>query len=1050
MAICVPRNDNYENKAEEKVYKFIKENLEDKYILYHNYEVNGSEFDFLLVDPDTCMYVIEVKGWNAVDIIKVLDKKTIKYTDKNNDLKVMEESPLDQVRNYKFKLIKKIKGEFNFNAKVTHLVCYPNITEKDFDKLNLKIVSEKEITLLSDDLNDKEKFLSKIFSASNNYKTDNIKLTNIEVNQIRSLFESEEDINNLNNNIEKENNSIGNDELLKVDNIYSLIVYNDNNDKLWVENLYKKLIDLWKNGTKIYFFSNDYEIIRGLLSELKNNLFYLSRYDEFKIKEDTTAIFNFSTYLYVKDDSIEDFFIIDGDYTKYNKEIIKLDSLTSFNLNQYQLEHEKTDSNIIVKAGAGTGKTYSMISRITYLIYKHKYLAEDIESKICLITFTNEAADNMKSRLRKYFMSYYLLTGNKSVFQCIESISKMNISTIHSLCKRIIDNFSSSIGLGNESKIINAIRERDKIIEEIIDEYIKNKFPNKDILEVFNFRTFELTKRISGLLEKIEQKNILLSDENDFGECDSQYNRSFNDMISVILPQIQEKLLVQANENNSVRLSQLIIVIREILNKSSSIVSQNIKLDYLFVDEFQDTDDVQIDLMKEFQKIIGFNFFVVGDIKQCIYRFRGAKDDAFERLDSEQSFKVCKLVKNYRTDKKLLEDFHLTFKSLGENGYLIYADEDRLKGIKNINKINDKQFINIEYNEVSFSEKFIKNLKAEIEVLRNKGIKNNKLYSIAVLVRTNREVDEIKSICNENGIQIDVDSGGNLYKIKPARDLYLLLLAMYYNKDPKCLFNIFETSYTIKREDMSVMFKYRGDKAKLIEYYNKISPIENWEKYIERLKTEPVMKVIRELIFTVKPWEIYAYEKEDAEREKEELYYKRNLEQVLEEIIKSYDNDYITINKIIEFLYVNTYIKANVEPRESSLDENTNGVNVVCKTVHKSKGLEYDTVIIPYCNKNINEKRIKGPVDVIIEGSKIGYSILNDNPFDREQEIYSRIQNDYFSDEIENESKYKFNEEVRVLYVAITRSISKCIYFSSTKSKKGNEKRWQDLIKEIV
>ena len=59
-------------------------------------------------------------------------------------------------------------------------------------------------------------------------------------------------------------------------------------------------------------------------------------------------------------------------------------------------------------------------------------------------------------------------------------------------------------------------------------------------------------------------------------------------------------------------------------------------LKYLFIDEYQDTDDVQIELMKNFQDILGFNFLVVGDIKQCIYRFRGAEDKAFDILQEKR------------------------------------------------------------------------------------------------------------------------------------------------------------------------------------------------------------------------------------------------------------------------------------------------------------------------------------------------------------------------------------------------------------------------------
>ena len=54
---------------------------------------------------------------------------------------------------------------------------------------------------------------------------------------------------------------------------------------------------------------------------------------------------------------------------------------------------------------------------------------------------------------------------------------------------------------------------------------------------------------------------------------------------------------------------------------------------FMFVDEFQDTDDIQIDALMEIAKLLQYRLFVVGDVKQCIYRFRGAKENAFEQLN---------------------------------------------------------------------------------------------------------------------------------------------------------------------------------------------------------------------------------------------------------------------------------------------------------------------------------------------------------------------------------------------------------------------------------
>lgn len=1045
MAICIPNNINVENSAEDRFYKFIKMNLDNNFILYHNNEVDGKEFDFLLLDKSSYLYLIEVKGWNAIDIVDIDNNKLIRYRDSNNDIKVSRSNPLQQVRGYKFNLINKIKRQFNFEPKIVHIVCYPGINKKEFYNKQLNIISEEHCTILKDDLKNGKDFLNKIYEASTKYQNNHPKLNDNQVYQIRSMFESLDSIEYVPKEFIKEDTvsyCYSFDEIKKIKKAYSILIYITKIDRNEIDNVFLRLIDLWRKGTKIHIISNNNNLLKRVLKMLKQNLNYLESYEEFKLKDEQSSIFNFWTYNYCGNDLDNNFIVIDGEYIELEKELELIDERSSFNFHQYKLEHFKTNKNIIVKAGAGTGKTYSMISRITYLIYKHRYSSEEMVKNIYLITFTNEAADNMKNRLQSYFMSYYILTKNLEDFKRIEYISKMNISTIHSLCKKIVDKFSSELGLGIKSKIIQGSKEKNNLIDKLISKYLKENYLEKDSLEVFGFRSYELRERIVSLVEKIEQKNILLNEDYNFGND----NKPIDNLIKNIVPEIQKQLLISSNNDNSVRLSQLIILIKQILKDPEVIKYEEINLDYLFVDEFQDTDDVQIELMKEFQKIINFKFFVVGDIKQCIYRFRGAQDDAFDKLlDSKEKFYDCKLVKNYRTDKDLLEKFHPIFSYWGSRGELTYRDEDKLIGVKNINNGTFNNIDSVEYDE-NFEEVFIEKLQEEknkLEYIYKNNISKKRNLTIAILVRTNYEIENIKNICEKNKILIDADISGNLYDLECSRDLYTLVLALKNNKDPKCLFNIFSTNYTLDKEDRSIMFNYNGDRNKLLQYFEKINPIDEWKNYILRLKYEPVMKIIREIIFKIEPWNIYAAKFNEIERERRALFYKRNLEQVLENIIRNYNNEYLTLNKLIESLNISIFTNTKADLRENIIDIERNGVNIVCKTIHKSKGLEYDVILLPYANKNINDKKIKGNVDVIITGNNIGYSILEDSISEKG---YRRVENNNYKDESDVEFKYKFNEEVRIIYVALTRAISKVVYLKSNKMKKQQEKRVQDLI----
>ncbi|MCM1988832.1 UvrD-helicase domain-containing protein [Oceanirhabdus seepicola] len=1069
MSIIYPKNPKIENKAEKEVYNKLSNFLEDNYITYYNYTVTGTEFDFCVLEKNKAIFIIEVKGWESVQIVSVEDNETIKYRDNLNNVKEWG-SPFKQANSYKFNMVNLLKEKFNRNPLVLGIVCYPFISLKQYKEKRLDIISKEELTILQDDLLNKETLLNKLNKAfefmKNNVRAD--ELDDNLVQNIRRLYESDEMImNSMQMSTTKSIENI--EELLKPaqnkndqcrvasisdKRVYSIVKYiKDEKNVDELKCIFADIIDIWKKGTKVYIISNNYNVLQHLKMMTHKKTGYLQKYDDFNIFNESKGlyeerIFNLS-FIYILDNIEEEFEILDGLFSEEEKKYLeRAHNSGGFNLDQYIVEHTPIKKDVCVRAGAGSGKTFSMVGRISYLIYKHKYTIDELREKIILITFTNEAADNMKKRLKKHFKNYFILIGDRYNFSIIETIEQMKICTIHSLCKKIISKYSSYLGLGKEISIKQGKHEKDKIINEILNKYI-DEIGRSVIDDKLSIPMYELKKLLGKLLDKIEQKNIDLRDGYDFGNQIYDTDKDIHSLIVKVVKEAQEKLIELNNERSTLRLSNMIIKINELV-KEDKIEKSSYELDYLFVDEFQDTDNMQIDLMKKFQKLFGFKFFTVGDIKQCIYRFRGAEDQAFNHLMKDDSDKWNKerLRKNYRTDKDLLDKFDPIFYKMSLNRTLTYTNEDKLIGTVNINSSEDKDFEKIDFeNEKQWEDELIECVERERKILK-------KDEKIALLVRTNNDIEKIKGIFDRNKKPLGVEGQGDLYQIKPTIDLYKLVLALKHNQDSKYLFGIYDTCYTSKSMPKHDIYSLARDKEKLYKYFLKNCPIEKWEEHLKNLRLQPIMKVIRELINQCLPWEIYSISALDQNTKiNMQNYYKRNLEVLIEIIINSFNDDYLTLNKLEEFLKIMIVTKVNAESRESlNIEEVSN--DVICTTVHKSKGLEYDVVIMPICYKNIESKEFKGNiqednnerkkserVEVIVCDNRIGYKI----EFQSNNESELSIRNDIYKDNSRTENIYKMNEECRILYVAMTRSIRKFIYFNDISNTKKN-KSWQKLI----
>ncbi len=268
---------------------------------------------------------------------------------------------------------------------------------------------------------------------------------------------------------------------------------------------------------------------------------------------------------------------------------------------------EHGDGPLMVLAGAGTGKTRVLVHRIARLVER------GIEPwAILAVTFTNKAAQEMRSRLRE-------LLG--------EIADRMWIGTFHATCAKLLRKYGHAVGL-TKSFVIFDDDDQMKLVEKLLKE--------------------------TGLDDQISARTVL-------SRIDRAKNRgvdpvsvktgAFDDVIEKVYPLYQQQL----TKENAVDFNDLLLKVLRLFDDDEVAKFLRVKFRHVLVDEFQDTNLVQYDLVEKLAEATR-NLTVVGDDDQSIYAWRGAEPRNL--LDFDRDFPdalVVKLEQNYRSTQTILD-----------------------------------------------------------------------------------------------------------------------------------------------------------------------------------------------------------------------------------------------------------------------------------------------------------------------------------------------------------------------------------------------------------
>jgi DNA helicase-2/ATP-dependent DNA helicase PcrA len=407
-------------------------------------------------------------------------------------------------------------------------------------------------------------------------------------------------------------------------------------------------------------------------------------------------------------------------------------------LNEAQREAvRQTEGPVMILAGAGSGKTRTLVSRVQYLLEEKKVSP----FRILAVTFSNKAAREMRERIAQ----------NSQV-----DFGAIQVTTFHSFCAKVLRQEAKYLGLSRNFTIYDT-SESKSIAKAIL---ARRGISQKEVSPFEILQYIDELKNLGFYLGCKDQETL------DSFEMDDYFYEFFEEFES------------ELHKSNAVDFGGLITGVLNLLENFPEVLERYQKrFHYILVDEYQDTNRAQFRLVKllsEKKK----NICVVGDEDQSIYSWRGA--DIRNILDFEKIFPDAKLIKleqNYRSSKNIIEAASCVIaKNQHRKGKEMWTDNEQGEFIDLIECNDDKS-------EAEFVAK-------EVYRLTSQGVDPKE---IAVFYRTNAQSRTIEDALRRLKIPYKVVAGIKFYERKEVKDLLAYMRCVVNDMDSLALSRIINT-----------------------------------------------------------------------------------------------------------------------------------------------------------------------------------------------------------------------------------------------------------------
>lgn len=591
-----------------------------------------------------------------------------------------------------------------------------------------------------------------------------------------------------------------------------------------------------------------------------------------------------------------------------------------------------TEGPLLVLSGAGTGKTKVLTSRLASIIYKRKAKI----SEIFCVTFTNKAANEMKTRVEKILN---------------HPVEGMYIGTFHSIGLRFLRKNSELVGIKNDFTILDK-DDQLRLIKQVIS--LRNLDPKFYVPKNFLYM-IDQAKNSGLTCDEVKNHKFELETDGKFGQIYKQY---------------QERL----SNFNSVDFGDLIMLPIKLFKENHNILNfYQEKFKYTLVDEYQDTNAAQYLLLRLLTEC-NSNICCVGDEDQSIYGWRGAQLKNILNFEKDfENSNIIRLEQNYRSTGNILK----------AASSLISENKERIgKKLWTVDEDGEPVVIR-NFEDDEYEAMFIAK---EIHELKKTGIT---LSNIAILTRASFQFKDIEDRFLKENIKYKVVGGLRFYERAEVKDAMAFLKLLINKDDNLCFERIVNTPkrglgkvfiqklYEVSNREKISLFETSKaflDKNKVNS--TQINNLRNFiniiDKHTNMLKDTTHFEVAGSLLDDIGYTGMLQKEKTPESEGRLE-----NLKKLV--------SDLKNRSSLFEFI-------EEVSLLTDSLNESEKSEKVSLMTLHSAKGLEFDYVFLPgweegifpnqrnideYGNMGLEEERRLAYVGITRAKKKLNISYVN-------------------------------------------------------------------------